>query len=458
MTISRRQFHKWAGLTAITATAARCANPSADQDASLSPDGGGPSDGRPGAPDAGTGSPDASTTDAGTGSPDASTTDASAGSPDASGSTDASAGSPDAGVIDATQPADADFESPDAAPGSIADNRVVRIHDAGAQDWDFDNQPGNRHYQHIDQAAVTTMFESGLRYLTGDATTEAAWRTVMKHKNPAGFQPGDRIAIKVNNNNQYYDSDGCPNTNPEMLRAILAGLISLGAAEGDITVFDAVRNVLVRQRDGVQESYPGVVFVGAYDGIVRDDDAQVSFASFAPQRLPTAVTQAQHLINVHLFKGHGPGITGSMKNHFGTIEDPNALHDGLREGPVLAEIWSNPHIANKSRLLVTEALFGNPEGEWQPPVQFEFTDLYPERTPNSLFLSVNPVCLDSVLYDYVAAENAYRGAWQGPDTWLQIAADDFGLGIHERGTLGPGSYSPQDLGYSQIEFVNHSLT
>ncbi len=408
MAIDRRQFTKLCGLGAATAALASCGGSQAGRD------GGGTGDGS-------TNPNDGSNTGA------------------------------DARPI-------ADATDLDAGPALIPSNRVVRIHSTAAQDWDFDDRAGNRYYQHIDATAIATMLGQAVLDLTNQTDPATAWDTILRNGHTGGYQSGERVAIKVNNNNAPYDTEGQPNTSPELINAVISGLMLAGVPENRITVYDAVRRIVARQRDAVQAVHPGVSFLGGYDGIVFDDNVHVSFSNFAAQRLPTVVTQADHLINLHLMKGHGPGISGSMKNHFGTIEDPNGLHDNRETGPQLAEIYANPHIVGKSRLLVTEALFLNPQNEWAAGIPLNYTDLYPERTPNSIFVSANPVALDSVHYDYVQAENDYNGDWHGPDTWLQVAADQFDLGIYESGTIGAGTYSTVDLHYSQIDFRNRSLT
>lgn len=406
MSMNRRQFAKLCGISALAASTA-CGTSNSNLDGSVSGDG---------------------STPGGDGS------------------------SPDDGATPRS-----DGGTPDANYPGLYDNRVVRIHCSRAQDWDFNNAPGNRPYDSLDASAINDMIEQGLRDLAGENSTPAAWNAIMRHKNPAGYQAGQKVAIKVNNNNQGGDPEGQPNTDPIVIKAVIAGLKSIGVAESDITCYDAVRRQLARQRDAVKATYPNVVFQGAWEGITWNDSERVVFEETSNQRLPTCLTNADHLINLHLFKGHGPGVTGSMKNHFGTIEDPDTLHTWRNTGAVIAEISNNPHVKNKSRLLLTEAIFGHSDNEWEVSRRFNRTNLYPEGTPNSVFLSTNPVCLDSVLYDHIGAEAAYNAEYHGPDTWLHIAAETYGLGIHENGTMGSGTYSNEDLHYSQIEYLNRSI-
>lgn len=474
MSIDRRKFIKISGLTTIGVAAGCTSTPGTEGEDGLpdafAPDAMGDATAADGeaTPDATMDGGDVTATEM-----DATALDATADIGDATATDTASASDPDMAadeeglndaVIEDSATADADVTSPDdtGASGDVTtgssppENRVVRIHNDQAHDWDFNDAPGNRYYDHISQSAIDDMLDQGVLSLTGETDTTAAWRGIMRTNNPAGYVSGDRVAIKVNNNNRWADDQGQPNSDPEIIGAVVAGLKSIGVSESDIFVYDTSRRQIARVTDGVQAVYPGVTFVGLAE-TVRDEDAWVTFSSAADQRLPTVVSQSQHLINLHMMKGHKPGITGAMKNHFGTIETPSALHPDLELGPTLSELNNNPHIKDKTRLLLTEAIFCNPSSYSNPPVQLSYLDLFPEGTPNSLFLATKPVSLDSVLYDYIGAEQNNNGGWLGPDTWLHVAASDFDLGIHEHGTLSAGTYSTVDFTYSEIDYVNLSI-
>jgi uncharacterized protein (DUF362 family) len=143
----------------------------------------------------------------------------------------------------------------------------------------------------------------------------------------------------------------------------------------------------------------------------------------------------------------GMGITLAFKNHFGTIDQPNELHNyaGLTapyyrgDYSVLVDLYRNPHILNKTVLTIGDGLFAAQDNNTAPPRTWSTFD---NEVPNSLFFSFDPVAIDCVMCDFLAAEVSLPAA---SDDYLRIAAQA-GLGTYERG-------DPWGSGYSQIEYI-----
>jgi hypothetical protein len=323
---------------------------------------------------------------------------------------------------------------------ALASNKVVRVYSSKGTNWDFSS---GYYYDHIDQTEVYKMLDRGVRALSGTSTSQSAWQTIM-----AGYRSGDQVAIKVNNNNSGNASQGYLNTEPQIINAVISGLASIGVPQNDISVYDVSRNIIARQRNGVLDTYPDVNFVDRNN--VTWDSTLVT-GSFGEVRLPTVLTQSQHLINIHLMKMHSLAtITGAMKNHLGSTSSPSTFHSTMVEA--LGELNDNPHIKDKTRLIINEALFGS-TSQGSKPHKFNNLELFPEETPNSIFLAFDPVAMDSVMYDFFYYD---RDGNIGPDTFLHGAADN-GLGLHEHGALVEGTYTPKDLTYQNIDFLSISL-
>jgi hypothetical protein len=161
------------------------------------------------------------------------------------------------------------------------------------------------------------------------------------------------------------------------------------------------------------------------------------------------VVNSQHLINIPIMKEHCTGITGTFKNHFGSVNEPIAdLHTTMQasENNPLVDIYLNPHIGNKTRLIVGDGLFGmsltdGACGSGAPHRWSTFNNL----APNSLFLSIDPVAIDSVMLDYILAERDAHGLWSHPHDHLHCAHSS-GLGIHE--------HRDEQGEYDEIDFVD----
>ena len=316
------------------------------------------------------------------------------------------------------------FIAPTAKP------RVVRAYDQNATSWDYQS---NYYYDYIDQAAVTQMFGSALQALIGAPSQVSACQKWMPT-----YQPGDKVAIKINLNNRAGVSNEIDATAP-VLNAVLVALIAVkGVPEGDIYVYDVSRPI---PTDRIRNRVPwSVNYVQSGSSLAQaDPNAPISFRGIGTQYCPLVLTQAQHLINLCLFKDHLYVLgTMGMKNHFGTTRPgPSNLHSPINQN--LSDLNANPHIRDKTRLIVGDALFGvytgGPYGEPQQWATFPGGP-----TPNSIFLGFDPVATESVMTDYLITEQQYRGITLLSHDYLHDAMDYHGLGWHEHADAG-GRYS-----------------
>ncbi len=98
----------------------------------------------------------------------------------------------------------------------------------------------------------------------------------------------------------------------------------------------------------------------------------------------------------------------------------------------IADLNSHPAVIRKTKLCVMDALWGiynrGPGG--QPMDWLTF----PERTPNSLLVSVDPVAMDSVCFDWIDKERRRQEhgfKWHPPHVHLRLAASQ-GCGVFEQ--------------------------
>jgi hypothetical protein len=179
------------------------------------------------------------------------------------------------------------------------------------------------------------MVARGLQALTGTGSLSGAWEALIP-----GFQPGQKIAIKVNFNNALSEppADGI-DAIIEPVNALIGGLISFGFAAGDIYVYDVTHG----WRDGrMSERFvngcdsPGVHFVAwlgnpdpfSSTELVRFDPPSGSGITDRP--LANVVVQADYLIKLPIAKVHPfSGVTLGFKNHLGSIDRGEYLHPYL---------------------------------------------------------------------------------------------------------------------------------
>ena len=326
-------------------------------------------------------------------------------------------------------------------PG-VTGNRVVWIHDVNATFWD-----GITGYygDYVDQQRVNAMIDRGIKELTGSSNTVSAWQQIIPN-----YSPGKKIGIKVNINN-CGSIDYCPNTNidalPQPVNGIIAGLKSMGVSESDIYLMEPSRVFPVRIGDPIYALYPSVQLWEQNRGDGRTYAHLVSYNSNDPSlviyhshpsisdsRLPDQFLDIAYFINMPIIKGHGEsaGITFTFKNNFGLFASITKFHpytfylnpDYSYDKNPLHDIYLNPHIKDKTVLIVADALFGHRTTNAGPP---QFWNTFGGKFPNSFFMSTDPVAVDSVMYDFINAESGKPAASQ---LYLHRAVE-LGLGTHE---------------------------
>ena len=115
---------------------------------------------------------------------------------------------------------------------------------------------------------------------------------------------------------------------------------------------------------------------------------------------------------------------------------------------ILADINNNPHIRDKTRLVIGEGLYGNPYRNWQFTERWK---IFGNDDPNILFFSKDPVAISSVMTDYIVAE-------RGKQDHQQLHAGELiGLGVHDHwDAFETKQYSLID--YIHIDLNNQSVT
>ena len=113
---------------------------------------------------------------------------------------------------------------------SKSKGKVVHVHAQNAITWSGQS----RYWEHVEQGVVNEMVNRGVMELTGAATVANAWRELLP-----GYQPGKKIALKVNFNN----CQSCSSTNPFIdalihpVNAVVVGLEQIGVVRADVCVF-----------------------------------------------------------------------------------------------------------------------------------------------------------------------------------------------------------------------------
>jgi uncharacterized protein (DUF362 family) len=249
---------------------------------------------------------------------------------------------------------------------ATATSRVVLVRHGGVWDGD-DPNPG----------IVLQMLDAGLSALTGVPDALSVWRALL--------DPGERVLLKVN-----CISRSGP-THPAVAYAVAQRLQDAGLTPENVLIFDRTDRELESAGYTPNDGGPGVQCHG------NRGTGSEAVLSQATVRFYQELDVCDAIVNLPIPKQHGTaGISVAMKNHYGSVDRPGALHGG-RCDPGVAELNAQPIIRDKTRLVVGAALSVS-SGNWNQP----------ERE-NALLLSFDPVALDTVARDILVRHRQEKG-------------------------------------------------
>jgi uncharacterized protein (DUF362 family) len=230
----------------------------------------------------------------------------------------------------------------------------------------------------VNGAVVERMVEAGVKRLAGASEAAQAWRRF--------FDPGDVIGLKVN-------CLGAPatRTHVEVALAAAKGLQRAGVPERNLIVYDRLTDELRRAGYPISTG-PGMRCFGTDQ---RGYDREPTTAGEACSCFSRIVSEdCTALLNLPLLKDHDvAGVTISLKNHFGSINNPNKLHPD-NCCPYVADVNLAPAIRRKQRLIICDALEVIYDGG--PTYRPATTQAY-----GALLMGTDPVALDRVGWEII---------------------------------------------------------
>jgi len=308
--------------------------------------------------------------------------------------------------------------------------RVVWGHNPQIASWDgvtgfwwadeFNNQ------KETDKLFAQTLFS-----LTNEQTEKKAWGLLFTYYNQAnrnqnkGYQPGEKIAIKVNQNNaSSHENNNEINANPQLILTLLRSLIiEYGIPEENITVADPSRFITDNIFDKCHTSFPKVLYVEHDGGDGREKSTYVkngfvySYDFDGMTRgLATCFAEADYVINMAIMKGHvSQGVSLCAKNFFGCTDietdwRKNAHCSGFsqnrageRQYSVYPDFMGHKDLGEKTILFLIDGIYSNKSLNGTPNSKWSLVP-FNNDWPGSLFASQDGVAIESVVLDFTLAE------------------------------------------------------
>jgi hypothetical protein len=364
----------------------------------------------------------------------------------------------------------ADAPVPNAPIGvakGVHPGRVVWVHDPDATSWEG---PGQGHWwekSHTNQAVVDQMMSRAIRSLAGEADETDAWDKLFRHFNQThgksvtpgnaavGYQPGEKIAIKVNfvgfiwgwkgTDPENYDLKKRPdymNTSPQMILAVLRQLVkTVGVQEADITVGDGLANFPNPFYETLHDEFPDVQYLdkpGKFGRIAAKQSSVPLYWSSHPEGClqdyaPASFTRADYLINLAHLKSHtGAGVTLCAKNHYGSLVrrpvekgyfnlHPSGYASEMGQYRTLVDLMGHSQFGGKTLLYLIDGLYSGQHSIDKAPRKWSSSPFNGDWT-SSLFASQDPVAIDSVAFDFLWNEWDVHPHKPGTDDYLHEAA------------------------------------
>ncbi|OAV69778.1 hypothetical protein Barb6XT_00281 [Bacteroidales bacterium Barb6XT] len=363
------------------------------------------------------------------------------------------ANSPDtalAKTLRAQAQADVKFSLPANQPvgeaQGIFPGRVVWSHAPGAATWEEGN--GNWFEDRFNSPAdCDWLINKTLLNLTNTASEKEAWEALFTHHNEkhgktGTYVKGQKVAVKINQNNTYSHDDSPEiNATPFMVLSLLTSLVNeAGIPQEDITIAEPSRFITKHLYNTCYNRFPNVNYV---DNVGNDGRQQTEYDMDAlhyskdngplAQGLSTVFTKADYVINMALLKGHeGQGVTLCGKCWYGTTSihhdwrnnhhnNFNQDQNGTPSYLTFVDFMGHKALGEKTIVYFIDAVFACDKVNGAPTPKWKM-EPFNNNWPCSLFGSQDPVAIDMVGIDFLTSEFPYMRDINYSDMYLMEAA------------------------------------
>ncbi len=240
----------------------------------------------------------------------------------------------------------------------------------------------------VSHAIVQQMLDEAMVAFTGKSTAKDAWNTVIK--------PKDIVGLKINTLGLMSIKGTALVSHYSAVNVAIAGsLKAAGVPDGNLIVWDRTDGELINAGLTLQKEAGSLRVMGTEQkhGVPNIGySAETYPIGDKSSRVSRILTEGCTVcINVPLLKAMGgTGISGCLKNHYGTIDNPRELHANHCTNPGIPEVNAIPVIRQKQRLIICDALLGLFEGGpwWQAANTWPF---------GGLIVGTDPVAVDTVV-------------------------------------------------------------
>jgi hypothetical protein len=236
------------------------------------------------------------------------------------------------------------------------------------------------------------MLKKAITELTGKTNLKDAWSQFIPLGRPIGIKLNTLGLTSIRNSplTHHYSA---------ITSVLVEDLKQAGIAEKDLIIWDRSEKELINAGLSVQKSLGKVRIFGVKSSGRGPETADEYDPKYYPigdkkVRLCRILTdQCDSLISIPILKHHQlAGITGSLKSHFGSIDNPGQFHSTRCVNPGIPELNTIPIIRKKQKLIIADCLLGLFHGGpwWNPKYIWPY---------GGIVVGTDPVAVDTVLLD-----------------------------------------------------------
>jgi len=354
------------------------------------------------------------------------------------------------------------------------------------ENYDFYFNPENNNPE-----VISKMFKDGILKLAGKKDLAKSWDAIFKNFNEKkinknkGYTKGEKIFIKINQgqSNWVLSQEDKKNgyvishkkaegdrrnsksmtpteTGPYVVLELLRELVNeAGVNQEDIYVGDPMNPTYGHNYNIWVKEFPNVKYIDRTSTdfgrtMIKFTEEPLVYYSDkkATEKLYDFIKSADYMILLPVLKPHGAaGVSLTAKLNFGNIGNRSAHHlhyshvANMREGNptntgyhkyrVFVDLMGSKYLGQNTLIWIVEGLFGGGSSEIMGPVKY-FMPPFNGGWSNSIFMSLDPVAIESVGYDFLRSEfnginkhDPINNDWEnipnmfGVDDYMHQAAD-----------------------------------
>ena len=236
---------------------------------------------------------------------------------------------------------------------------------------------------HVDREVLGQMLDRALLELTGEKSPVDAWAHFVR--------PDDRVGLKVNTlglkhirRTAYVDHFAA------LADELTRRLLQVVKAPENIIIWDRYSRELERAGFRPNPDGKGIRCLGWKD-TVGADKTEYPVGKKKTRFSKVLTEEISALINIPQVKTHSiAGVTGALKNHYGSISNPRDFHHNGCTDPGIPELNALPPVREKTRLILVDAL-------WAVIDQGPGWNVEAMRPLRSILVSTDPVAVDRII-------------------------------------------------------------